>query len=261
MNNVISRTRQAIVFGLTVFCFAALAQAAEWGSVKGRFVVDGKPPELKPLNVDKDPFCIENKPKNESVVIGKDNALANAVVYLRVPRRGEVAIHPDYEKSMNEPVVLDNVGCEFEPRITLVRVGQKLIVKNSDPTGHNTNVSLFGFNPVVPSKGQLEVKATKEAPLPSPVQCNIHPFMIGHLLSQKHPYMAASAEDGTFELKNLPAGKHEIQLWHEASGYLKDVASKSGKANRQGRLEVTVAAGNTLDLGDIKVPAALLKGR
>ena len=85
--------------------------------------------------------------------------------------------------------------------------------------------------------------------------------MLGHILAQKHPYMAASGEDGAFEIKNLPAGKHEIQLWHEASGYIKDVATKGGKANKQGRLNVTIAPNQTLDLGDVKVPAGLLKPR
>ena len=27
--------------------------------------------------------------------------------------------------------------------------------------------------------------------------------------------MAASGEDGSFEIKNVPAGKHEFQFWHE----------------------------------------------
>jgi hypothetical protein len=83
--------------------------------------------------------------------------------------------------------------------------------------------------------------------------------MKGHLLSQTHPYMAVSGEDGTFEIKNLPAGKHEIKFWHEAPGNLKDIATKSGKADRQGIVKVTIAAGKTLDLGDIKVPAKMLK--
>ena len=56
-----------------------------------------------------------------------------------------------------------------------------------------------------------------------PVDCNIHPFMKGHLLVQDHPYMAVSGEDGTFEIKNIPAGKHEFQFWHEAAGYLKNL--------------------------------------
>ena len=37
--------------------------------------------------------------------------------------------------------------------------------------------------------------------------------------------MAVSGEDGTFEIKNIPAGKHEFQLWHEVPGYIEDVAS------------------------------------
>jgi hypothetical protein len=255
----IPKTQLKIVVTLAALCVAGVANAADWGSLKGRFVVDGKPADLPALIVDKDQFCIDKKPKNEVIVLGKDNALVNAVVYLRLPRRGDVAIHPDYDASLKTPVVLDNLGCTFQPHVTLVRVGQTLEVKNSDPTGHNTNVSIFGFNPVVPANAKIDVKASKEAPLPSPVRCNIHPFMIGHILAQKHPYMAVTGDDGAFEIKNLPAGKHEIQLWHEASGYIKDVASKAGKANGQGRLNVTIAPNQTLDLGDIKVPASLLK--
>lgn len=257
MNTSASRKTFCLTFALMLA--AGAVNAAEWGALKGRFVVDGKPADPPSLVVDKDQFCIDQMPKNGAIILGADNALANVVVYLRLPRRGKVDIHPDYEAALKEPAVLDNKGCEFLPRVTLVRVGQKLIVKNSDPTGHNTNLRLFSFNPVVPANSQLEIKATKEGRLPEPVQCNIHPFMIGHILSQSHPYMAVSGEDGTFEIKNLPAGKHEIQLWHEAPGYLKDVATKGGKADRSGRINVTIAAGKSLDLGDIKVPASLLK--
>jgi hypothetical protein len=251
-----------LLFGfLAAVLSAAPSLAADWGSLKGRFIVDGKPAPPPALVVDKDQFCIDKKPVNQALIVGKNNELANAVVYLRLPRRGDVAIHPDYEALLKEPAVLDNRGCEFHPRVTLVRVGQTLQVKNSDPTGHNTNISLFGFNPVVPANSKIDVKAQKDAPLPTPVRCNIHPFMQAHVLSLKHPYMAVSADDGTFEIKNLPAGKHEIQLWHEVPGYLKDVATKSGKADRQGRINVTIAANETADLGDIKVPAAMLRAK
>jgi plastocyanin len=251
---------KTLLVAFAAFVIAGTTNAAEWGSVKGRILVDGKPPELKPLLVEKE-YCMDlmPKPPNETIVLGKDNALVNTIVYLYLPRRGKVNIHPDYEAAFKEPVVLDNKGCQFHPHVTLVRVGQKVIVKNSDPTGHNTNLSLFGQNPIVPANDQVEVKASKEGRFPMPVQCNIHPFMKAHLLSQTHPYMAVSGEDGTFEIKNLPAGKHEIKLWHESPGNLKDVATKAGKADKQGIVKVTIAAGKTLDLGDIKVPASMLK--
>jgi hypothetical protein len=248
-----------------IFCTIAAtadANAAEWGSLKGRFVVDGAPPAVPPLLVDnKDPFCLEAKPENEALIVGENDSLANAVVYLRLPRGGKVDVHPDYEAQLSEPVALDNNGCSFKPHVTLVRVGQSLVVKNSDPTGHNTNINVFAFNQTIPAKSETPLKVARDTPLPMPVVCNIHPFMKGHLLSQKHPYMAVSGDDGTFEIKNIPAGKHEFQFWHEAPGYLKDLKIGTAKSNRQGRVQLTIAAGKTLDVGDIKVPARTLNVR
>jgi hypothetical protein len=254
------RTALTAITLIALAFVATAAHAAGWGSIKGRFVVDGKPAPLPPLAVDaKDPFCVSKKPHNELVIIGEGGGLANAFVYLRLPRRGKIEIHPDYEAKLKEPVILDNNGCHFVPHTTLVRVGQQLIIKNSDPTGHNTNIALFASNDSVPANSETKMKVSKAGPLPSPVKCNIHPFMTGHLLSQEHPYMATSAEDGTFEIANIPAGKHEFQLWHESPGYLKDLKLKSGKTDRQGRVELTIADGQTVDLGDIKVPASVLK--
>lgn len=247
---------------LVAVTYAPSTIGAEWGSLKGRFVVDGKPAEPPPLPVDsKEPYCVQQKPKNEAWIVAEDGALKNGVVYLRLGRRDKVAIHPDYEAQLKEPAVLDNNRCNFVPHISLVRVGQTLLIKNSDPppVGHNTNLGLlFGFNQIIPAGGEAPVKVTKAAPLPMPVTCNIHPFMKGHVLSLEHPYMATSGDDGAFEIKDLPAGMHEFQFWHE-TGYLRDLKLNEGKTNRQGRIDLTIAAGKTLDLGDIKIPARMLK--
>ena len=263
MKNIL---RQSIVICVcTVVAIAASpAPAAEWGSIKGRFVVDGAPPKLPPLQVTKDQFCIEIQPKNESVVVGEKNGLVNAVVFLRVPRRGKVEVHPDYEAQLSEPSALDNKNCSFQPHIALVRVGQPFVIKNSDPdpVSHNTNAKLFQngqFNVIIAVGEEKTMEFSKTETLPMPVNCNIHPFMQGHILVQDHPYMAVAGEDGTFEIKNIPAGKHEFQFWHEQSGYLKGVKYKGGTASRQGRVDLTIAGGQTLDLGEIKVPASLLK--
>ncbi|HVT28548.1 MAG TPA: hypothetical protein VHE81_11095 [Lacipirellulaceae bacterium] len=248
---------------LAVLVIVSAASADGWGSIKGRFVVKGTPPKLAPLVVNKDEYCINKMPKNESVVVGKNDGLENVVVYLRVPLGSSVDVNPEYEAELKKPVVLDNKGCSFTPHIALVRVGQELKIENSDPppVSHNTNISLLAFNPIVPPGGSAEVKVTKDSPLPSPVQCNIHTWMKGYLLAQSHPYMAVSGNDGSFEIKDIPAGKHEFQFWHEAPGYLRNLKFKGGTTDRRGRAKITISAGKTLDLGDITVPAAVLVQR
>ncbi len=234
---------------------APLATAADWGSIKGRFVADGPPPQLTPLVIDKDEFCKEKMPKNGRVLIGKDNALANAVVYLFVRRGTKVEVHPDFSDAMKDPSVLDNHFCSFHPRVTAVRTGQPLLIKNTDPVGHNTRTELF--NETIGAGEERTKTIDKAFPLPTPVSCGIHPFMQGYLLIQDHPYMAVSGDDGAFEIKNVPAGKQTFQFWHE-TGYLKGVKLSTGTTSNRGQASLTIEPGKTLDLGTIKVPASLL---
>ena len=248
-----------MVMVLVVVCGINTAKAAEWGSIKGRIVLDGTAPKPAPIAVTKDQYCIDKKPENDTIVVGKDNALVNAVVYLRVASgTAKPAINPEYEAKLKEPVVLDNNGCMFKPHITAVRVGQTLDVKSSDPVGHNTNIGFLSFNQTVPANETLPIKVTKAEAVPQPVVCNIHPWMKGYVVAQDHPYMAVTGEDGTFEIKDLPAGQHEFQFWHE-TGYLKNLALKGGTTDNRGRVKLKVEAGKTLDLGDLKVKASNLK--
>jgi plastocyanin len=256
------KTIPTLICGLlAILLIVPTASAEGWGSIKGRFVVDGTPPKLTPLVVNKDQYCINKMPKNDSVVIGKDHALVNAVVYLRLPLGATVDVNPEYAAELKKPAVLDNKGCSFSPHILTVRKGQELKIVNSDPVSHNTNITLLSFNPIVPAGTSRSVEVTTDRSLPTPVQCNIHTWMKGYLLAQDHPYMAVSGEDGTFEIKDIPAGKHEFQFWHEAPGYLKNLKFKGGTTDRRGRAKITIVAGKTIDLGDITVPASMLVER
>jgi hypothetical protein len=250
----------ASTMALAVLATSSALFAADWGAIQGRFVVDGQPPKPAPLVVAKDQFCIDKNPTNESIVVGEDGALANVLVFLRVGRREKIELHPDYASKLSEPVVLDNQGCHFVPHVTLLRAGQQIILKNSDPTGHNTNIGGI-FNQIIPAGSQTPTKIARAAALPITVTCNIHPFMRGYVLVQDHPYMAVSNEEGIFEIKNVPAGKREFIFWHEGPTSLKDLKVGGGKTDRRGSVELTIKAGETLDLSDIKVPAALLKAK
>jgi hypothetical protein len=254
----------ASIWSVAMLLAAGLAsRGAEWGTLKGRFVVDGPPPARAPLNVGSDQYCIGQKPLDETVVVGEKGALANVAVYLYLARGQTVEIHPDYAELAKKPVELDNKDCHFVPHVTLLRTGQPLVVKNSDPMGHNTNLAGptddLKFNEVIPAGGELQKTLSRANPLPMPVSCNIHFFMKAHLLVLDHPYMAASDANGAFEIKNVPAGSRSFNFWHEGPGYLRDLKVGSGTTDRRGRVELSIKAGETLDLGEIRVPVAALR--
>jgi hypothetical protein len=236
----------------------AVASAADWGTLKGRFVVDGTPAARPALNLGSDAFCIGQKPIDQTVVVGEKGALANAVVYLYVARGQNVEVHPDYAAAAAKPVELDNKNCAFVPHITLLRTNQPLLLKNSDPMGHNTNLT-GQFNEIIGAAAQVEKKITTAPATPIQVNCNVHTFMKGWVIVQDHPYMAVSNDKGEFEIKNVPAGRQTFTFWHEAPGNLRDLKVGTATTERRGRAELTIAAGQTLDLGEIKVSASLLK--
>lgn len=173
-------TISALIAGLlSLFLFGASTSAAEWGSLKGRFVVDGTPGKAAPIAITKDPdYCGKHEPVvDETVVVGKDNALVNAVVYLRAPFGKKIDINPEYEAKLKEPVVLNNHFCTFHPHVILVRVGQPLTIKNSDPVGHNTKIDLFSFNQSIGSDSEVKISDSKDFALPVPISCSMHPWM------------------------------------------------------------------------------------
>lgn len=259
MTRTLSNSLELCAFVLLSIIAGNRGLGAEWGSVKGRFVVDGEPPQLEALSVTKDQFCMDNPPDDESVIVGEKGGLVNVAAYVRSNRGEKLDIHPDYELKLSEPAVLDNRACHFVPHITLVRTGQPLVLKNSDPVGHNTNLGVF--NQIIPSGGETPTTISRAAALPLSVSCNIHPFMKGYVLVQDHPYMAITDNTGTFEIKNIPAGKRQLIFWHEVPGPLKSLKIASGKSDRRGAVELIVKADETIDLGEIKVQAALLDAR
>jgi hypothetical protein len=74
-----------------------------------------------------------------------------------------------------------------------------------------------------------------------------------------NPYAAVSKADGSFEIKNVPAGEVELQLWHEKAGYIGEI-TVGGKAEKiaKGRKKLKVASGDN-DLGTVVLDANLFK--
>jgi len=229
------------------------AVAAEWGTLKGRFVYDGKAPVAVKCNVTKDiEVCTKNHPVEETITVGPNGGLANVCVWVRT--KG-VATHPQYD-AKPLPVVFDNKDCKFTPHIAAVRTGQTLQLSNSDPVAHNSLATCRlneSFNHNIPPGAKLDVTFANAERLPVTVQCGSHPWMKAYLLIQDHPYMAVSATDGSFEIVNLPAGVElEFQVWHD-TGYIINVTENGKKtAWKGGRFTAKLVPGEN-DLGDLLV--------
>jgi plastocyanin len=253
----INRTPAAVAAAIASSAFflagaQGVAWGDEWGTIKGRFLYGGDPTPPGALKADKDvEVCGKHKLLSEELVVGADKGIANVVVYVR--DKG-VKVHPDAGSAAKTPVELDNKDCRFSPHVAVVQTGQPLVIKNSDSVGHNSNVAATKnapSNSLIPAGDKATLQFANEETLPAQVTCNIHPWMKAWVVVRPNPYAAVSKEDGTFEIKNVPAGEVELQFWHEKAGYIGEM-KVGGKAEKvsKGRRKVSVAAAGT-DLGDM----------
>ena len=220
------------------------------GVLKGRFVYEGSPPKRSKLVVNKDQdVCGAFDLLDEQLVVAQDGGIKDVAIYAR-KLKGDTADQGD------EPVVLDNKDCRFAPHMIALRPGQTLLVKNSDPVAHNTDIkfsSNSAVNEGLPPSATKELKVSKSERKPVSVSCSIHPWMRGYIIVQDTPYIAITKDDGSFEISGLPVGKEiEFQVAHPKWKTAKfDV---DGKATKRGRFKVKVEAGEN-DMGDLMIKA------
>jgi hypothetical protein len=231
-----------------------------WGTVTGQVVYGAQPyPDNGEAKVDKDQaHCLSKGPilKNDWVINKKNGGIRWALVWLTEadnPKSTKaLPIHPAL-KNMPRQVEIDQPCCVFEPRVLGMRVGQDLVIKNSAPIPHNTymNGGSQGpnINPLIASKGQfvLEAKKIKPRSIPIMYSCSIHGWMKGYIGVFDHPYFAVSDADGKFTIKNAPAGKYRLMVWHEQGWVIID---PKNLANR-GKV-IAIKANGTTDVGKIK---------
>ncbi len=257
--------RNVILALAVLFAFPLSAVHAQWGTLTGQFLYDGKAPERAPVKITKDQaFCGKHELLEETLVVNPENGgVQNVVVYLYLSRRQKAPTpHPDYAKTANAEVRIDNLNCHYVPHVATLRTTQTLIVGNKDAIGHNTKVDTIKnvpINPIIPAGSEIKQKFPNEERLPVLVSCSIHPWMNARLVIKDSPYMAVTDADGKFTIANLPEGKWTFQLWHESSGYVTS-GKIDGKTQKwsKGRMSVTIGSG-TNDLGAIKLSPSLFK--
>jgi hypothetical protein len=204
-----------------------LAGPSFGGSVSGVVTYEGPVPELKPIQMQSDPACLErhaSPPPNEMLVLGSGNTMGNVLVRVRSGASGDFS-------PPEEPVTLDQVGCQFVPHVLAVMADQPLTIRNSDGLLHEVRALPKvnpGFQQAMPGSGQEVTRSFSKTEPPFKIQCDVHPWMAAYVAVLDNPYYDVTGADGKFNLEGLPPGAYEIEAWHEK------LKTKSAKITIQG---------------------------
>jgi plastocyanin len=117
-----------------------------------------------------------------------------------------------------EHAKIDQKKLVFHPHVLPVLVGTTVDFLNDDDVLHNVyspDQCAEKFNLGTWPKGQVRSYTYKNSGCAPVILCNVHPEMSAYVLVTDTPYFAVSTTDGNYEIKNVPAGKYILKIWHE----------------------------------------------
>jgi hypothetical protein len=187
------------------------------GVITGVVTYAGTPPKPRPLPMDSDPVCAKAAPgaTSEIILVSPSGGIQNVFVYVKDglgERRYAVP---------STPVTLDQKGCTYVPHVFGVQAGQTVLVSNSDPLIHNVHAlpkNNREFNFGQPANTPPVSRVFEKPEIGLPFKCDVHGWMNAYVNVVTHPFFAVTSDDGSFEIKGLPAGTYTLELWHERLG-------------------------------------------
>jgi hypothetical protein len=186
------------------------------GVVAGHVTLNGTPPPE--IDVPLDPSCSRLRPdklRTRFFVVDDRGGLADVVVALTPIQNGPPLTPP----VLSQPVLLDQIGCEFVPYVLGLQVGQRLVVRNSDPVLHNVHVTPNMTGNLESNRAQPAGSPDLELTFDTPelflrIKCDIHPWMFSYLGVFEHAYFAITQSDGSFQIIDVPPGDYMLAAAH-----------------------------------------------
>ncbi len=235
---------------VAMVCSVSVA-LADGGTIKGVAKWEGKAPSRKLIQVSADPNCaklhVDDPLLTEKLVINQNSTVRDVFVYVKsgLPAGKTWPVTA-------EPVVLNQLGCHYEPHVFGIMAGQELQVKNSDNTLHNINAqpkNNDSFNTGQPKKGMVFKTSFDTPEMMVKLKCDSHRWMSAYCGVMEHPFFATTDEDGTFEITGLPDGTYVLATWAERF-------QKKGQ-----EMTVTISGGETQEVDFVfKRPKKKKKG-
>jgi len=140
----------------------------------------------------------------------------------------------DYPVPERHPT-LDQRHHEFHPRVLPILAGTTVDFPNRDNLFHN----VFSYSqPKEFDLGRYPKDDSRSLTFNQPgivrVYCDIHAHMNATILVLQNPYFTAPADNGTFTIRQIPAGKYTLVIWFD-----RDIVE---------RRPVELKAGETIEL-------------
>ncbi len=155
-------------------------------------------------------------------LVGNKKYFRDAIVFLeKVP--GE-------HKPPAKPVEMDQRNHKFAPAVLPVVPGTTVRFLNNDHEAHNV------FSPDNETydlgnwtAGEHRDYTFKHLGVYTQL-CKLHPSMIGYIVVLQNPYVARVQSDGSFRIRDVPAGKYKVKAWQaRGEGGPVDVAVDAGE--------------------------------
>ncbi len=207
--------KRSLILIPLVLLAACAPSAQPPATIGGRIAFSGPKPSPKLVDMDADPECKKDAKQEEALIVGGNGELADVFVYIKSGMENKTFAPPP------APVIIDQKGCWFQPRVLGIQTGQVLQVTNSDPVTHNIHPQPTVNREWNASQAPADPPVTRrfsQQEILFPVKCNIHNWMRAFIGVVAHPYFAVTKADGSFELPNVPPGAYTLAAVHSTLG-------------------------------------------
>jgi plastocyanin len=198
-----------------VLVLAAAVGGASAGEIVGKVSYAGTAPEPETIKITKDQAVCGKTPQVESsLLVSADKGVKNVVVKITDPKDGKTMTAPE------QNATVDQNGCKFNPRVTIVAAGAPVDILNSDGILHNIHTYPEHNKPFNKAQPKFRKKMTEKFPEPDVIRvaCDVHSWMTGYLIVAGHPYFGLSNDAGSFRIADVPVGSYTVEYWHEKLG-------------------------------------------
>lgn len=185
------------------------------GTIAGTVAFAGTPPAMRPVQMNAECRALHAEPVLAGDALVADGRVENVFVWVKEGLGDRVFAVP------RDPVVIDQKGCLYRPRVAGAQTCQPIEFRNSDAFLHNVRGApraSSGWNFGMSLQGSTRTVRLEKPEIMVATRCDVHPWMVAYLGVLAHPFFAVTGPDGRFALPGVPAGDYVVAAWHERFG-------------------------------------------